>query len=175
MAEEKQEKKRKPEQKPEKKEQKPKKEEIIDLVRITATDIPASLSIYAGLTRIKGISWAMSNAVCHVLNIDKKRKILSLSPKEIETIEAFIKNPKLPEWVLNRRRDIETGVTKHLITTELDLQREFDVRRLKKIRSYRGIRHTLGLPVRGQRTRAHFRKGRAVGVRRAKVQPGRKK
>ena len=54
----------------------------------------------------------------------------------------------------------------------MDLAREFDIRRMKKVRSYKGIRHLQGQPVRGQRTRAHFRKGRSVGVTRAKVKPG---
>jgi len=44
------------------------------------------------------------------------------------------------------------------------LQTEFDIKRLKKIKSYRGLRHVLGQPVRGQRTRGHFRKNKAVGV-----------
>lgn len=143
-------------------------------IRIAATDIPTSLPVYAGLTKIKGISWSFSNAVCNVLGIEKRRRISTLTPQEIEMIENFIKRPKLPEWLLNRRRDIETGISKHLITTELELQREFDIRRMKKIRCYKGIRHMLGLPVRGQRTRSHFRKGRAIGVKRAKAKPGQK-
>ena len=57
----------------------------------------------------------------------------------------------------------------------MDLQNEFDIRRLKKIKSYKGIRHSLGQPVRGQRTKAHFRKGRAVGVKRVKVKSTGKK
>lgn len=146
-----------------------------ELVRIMTTDIPASLSIYAGLTRIKGISWPMSNAICHILKIDKKRKVSTLTPKEIEAIEAFIKNPELPEWMLNRRKDIETGISKHLISTELDLQREFDIRKMKKMRCYKGIRHMLGQPVRGQRTKSHFRKGKVVSVSRMKAKPGKAK
>ena len=158
----------------ERKEEKDKKEHrpVIQeesLVRIAMTDIPGKIAVYAGLTRVKGISWTISSAVCKKLNIDKKRKISTLSEQEIEKITSFIKNPQLPSGLLNRRKDFETGVDKHLITTELDLSREFDVRRMKKIRSYKGVRHMLGQPVRGQRTRAHFRKGRSVGVTRTKV------
>ena len=40
-----------------------------EVVRIAATDIPARLSVYAGLTKIKGISWSVSNAICNILNI----------------------------------------------------------------------------------------------------------
>ena len=145
----------------------------IALVRISMVDIPATLSVYAGITRIKGISWPMAKATCHVLKLDGKRKISSLSPEELEKIETFIKNPSLPEWMLNRRKDTETGVSKHLVSTDLDLQREFDIRKMKKMRCFKGVRHMLGQPVRGQSTKAHFRKkGKAVGVTRVKAKPG---
>lgn len=144
-----------------------------NLIRIASTDIPARLSIYAGLTKIKGISWSTSTAICKLLNLDKNKKVSALTPSEIDKIATFIKNPSLPPWLLNRRKDIETGENKHLITTELDLRREFDIRKMKKMKSYKGIRHILGQPVRGQRTRSHFRKkGRSIGVMRTKtIQP----
>ena len=51
---------------------------------------------------------------------------------------------------------------------ELDMRKDFEIRKMKKIRSYKGVRHIMGQPVRGQRTRAHFRKtGKAVGVKRS--------
>ena len=145
-----------------------------ELVRIASTDILGDLSVFAGLTKIKGISWSFSNAICKSLNLEKTKKISALSEQEIKRILDFIKNSNLPQWILNRRKDYETGENKHLIVTDLDLQREFDVRRLKRIRSYKGIRHSLGLPVRGQRTKAHFRKGKAIGVQKAKVKPSTK-
>jgi len=75
---------------------------------------------------------------------------------------------KLPEFLLNRRKDFETGEDAHLIGTDLDMKKEFDIRRLKKIRSYRGLRHAFKHPTRGQRTRSNFRgkgKKKAVGVK----------
>jgi len=70
-------------------------------------------------------------------------------------------------FLKNRRSDFKTGEESHIIGSELDMKKDFDIRRLKKIRAYRGIRHAAGLPVRGQRTRSHFRKkGQAVGVKR---------
>jgi len=138
------------------------------LVRILGTDIPGKASVYAGLTRIKGLSWSMSNSVVLSLGLDKKRKISSLSPKEIESITAFVKSPKVPEWMLNRRKDFETGVSKHLLTTDLDYARESDIRMMKKIKSYKGWRHAFGQPVRGQRTKSHFRHGSSVGVAKSK-------
>lgn len=143
------------------------------LIRILATDIPASKSVYVGLTRIKGISWSFSNAVCNVLGLNKNKKISELTEKEIAMITEFVKQPKVPEFILNRRRDFDTGANEHLIGSDLDLTREFDIKRLKKIKSYRGIRHATGQPVRGQRTKSHFRKNKAIGVQK-KAKPGKK-
>lgn len=145
-----------------------------NLTRIMGTDIPSNLSVYAGLTKIKGISWALSAAICKNVNMDKNKKVSTLNESELDKITAYIKglSSQLPSWLLNRRKDVETGQDKHLISTELDLQREFDIRKMKKIKCYKGIRHSLGQPVRGQRTRAHFRKGRSIGVTRAKMTPG---
>ena len=139
------------------------KNEVI-LVRILSTDIPGDKNILTGLTRIKGISWTFSNAVCNVLKIDKRRKIKDLTKEEIDKISSFITRPKLPEFILNRRKDIETGENKHIIGSDLSLQREFDIKRLKKMKCYRGIRHSQGQPVRGQKTRSHFRSNKSVGV-----------
>jgi small subunit ribosomal protein S13 len=163
MAEQKTE--QKVEQLPKKHEREKERNEI--LVRIMSTDINGERNIYAGLTRIKGVSFAMSNAVCYILKLDKRRKISSLTKEEIEKISETIKNPKVPTFLLNRRFDYESGEDKHLNTNALDLQKEFDIKRLKKIKSYKGIRHSRGLPVRGQRTKSHFRKkgrNKSVGV-----------
>jgi len=147
-----------------------KKEREEGLIRISGIDIPGEMAIYAGLTKIKGISWTMSNAICKTLKIDKKRKINTLKEEETSKILELVKTGKLPVWVMNRKKDPETGRDKHLLMTELDLQKEFDIRKQKKIKSYKGVRHIQGQPVRGQRTRSHFRtKGPSVGVKRAKV------
>jgi len=159
-------KKGKKEEKPGKKEFKPSlREETI--IRILSTDIPGSRNLYVGLTRIKGVSWGISNAICHRLSLNKNRKISTLTAEEIKKISEFIKNPQLPDFMLNRRKDFETGKTAHITGADLDMQKEFDIKRLKKIRSYRGLRHATGQPTRGQRTRSHFRshgKKKAVGV-----------
>lgn len=140
------------------------KKEEESLIRILSTDIPGNKNVYAGLAKIKGISWSFSNAICRSLGINKRRKIEDLTKEEIEKIIKFAKNPNLPEFIINRRKDFTTGENKHLIGADFDLQREFDIKRLKKIKSYKGFRHVLGQPVRGQRTRSHFRKNKAVGV-----------
>jgi len=144
------------------------KKESFSIVRIVQTDIPGNKKLLAGLTYIKGVSWSISNAICKILKLDAEKKISELNEKEIEMIIKFLENPVLPDFLVNRRKDLETGKDSHLITNSLDMKKEFDVRRLKKIRSYRGLRHALGLPTRGQKTRSNFRakgKKKAVGVK----------
>ena len=134
------------------------------IIRIMSKDVRGGMSLYAGLTKIKGISWAMSAAICRALGIDRKKKIQELSQAEIKKVEEFASNPKLPDFLMNRRKDLESGEDKHLTSSDLDLQKEFDIKRLKKMKSYKGVRHVAGLPLRGQRTRSNFRKNRRKGA-----------
>ena len=134
------------------------------IVRILSKDIEGNMKIYPGLTKIKGVSWSLSNAVCKTLKIDKNKKIGSLTNDEIIKMIEFIKNPKIPDYLLNRRGDFKTNENKQLVSSDLELQKEFDIKRLKKIKSYRGYRHASGLPLRGQRTRSNFRKNRRKGA-----------
>ncbi len=134
------------------------------IVRILSKDIEGKMKIYPGLTKIKGVSWSISNAVCNTMGIDKNKKIGSLTDDEIKKIIEFIKNPKIPVFLVNRRFDFETGKDRHLVGTDLDLRKDFDIKRMRSIKSYRGLRHQLGLPSRGQRTKGHFRKNKMKGV-----------
>lgn len=147
------------------------KKQAFSIIRIVQTDIPGDKKVLTGLTYIKGVSWSISNAICKILRIDSDKKVQDLTKDETEKIIKFLEDPKLPSFLYNRRKDFESGKDGHLITAKLDMTKEFDIRRLKKIRSYRGLRHVLGLPTRGQRTKANFRaKGKkAVGVRKKEV------
>ncbi|MFH1917587.1 MAG: 30S ribosomal protein S13 [Nanoarchaeota archaeon] len=134
------------------------------IIRIVSKDIEGGMKIYAGLTKIKGISWGLANAVCKILKIDKNKKVGSLTSDEITKITGFIKDPQIPSYMLNRGQDFESGENKHLVESDLELRKEFDIKRLKKIKSYRGFRHMSGLPMRGQRTRSHFRRNKSKGA-----------
>ena len=134
------------------------------MVRILGTDVDANMAIYPALTKIKGISWSIANAVCVSLRIDKKTKVGALNEADIKKISEFIKKPTFSKFLLNRRKDRETGEDGHIVGTDLELKKEFDIKRLKQIRSYKGLRHYLNLPVRGQRTKSHFRRNRSKGV-----------
>lgn len=139
------------------------------LVRILNTDIDSQRSIYQGLCKIKGISNAYSNAICLNINIDKGKLIKDLTKEEIQKIEQTVKNPQLHPWLLNNQKDYESGKDEHISTTDLKFRIDSNKKKLMRIKSYRGLRHAVGLPVRGQRTKANFRKsGKAVGVAKKK-------
>jgi len=146
------------------KEQKQDKKYEERIIRIASKDISGGLKVYTGLTKIKGISWSLANIICKKLNMDKNRKIGSLTKEEIEKINKFIKNPEMPVHLFNRKFDIKTGENKYLVGSDLELEKEFDIGRLKKIKSYKGYRHSAGLPVRGQRTKSNFRRNKKKGV-----------
>ena len=120
-----------------------------------------------GLTQIKGVGYMFANSIISSLKINSGLRIGNLSNEQIKLIENIIQNPSssnFPSWFLNRRKDIETGEDKHLITSDIDFTVRNDVEREKTAGSWRGYRHMFGLKVRGQRTRCTGRKGGAVGV-----------
>jgi small subunit ribosomal protein S13 len=136
-------------------------EDLVRLVRILSKDIRGDKGVYIGLCSIAGVSWGFSNAICHSLKLDKDKKIQDLTQEEIKKIEQIIINPKdFPKFMFNRRNDRDSGVDKHVYGADLGLQVDFDIKRLRKIKAYKGIRHQLGQPVRGQRTKSHFRRNK---------------
>ncbi len=141
------------------------------ILRIFATDIDGSKPIGHALNSVKGISFSMSKVICEVAGVDKNKKAGLLSDEELKRIESvFTENiDKIPSWMLNRQKDYDEGVNKHLLGVDLKLRTEFDIKRMQKIKSYKGMRHAAGLPVRGQRTKGHFRKSKkSLGVKRKK-------
>ncbi len=142
------------------------------IVRIANTDLNGARSISNTLRQIKGISFMFSNLTCHLAKIDRKKRTGDLSEEEIKRINEVITNPlkfNTPKWMLNRRKDAETGEDKHLIAVDLKFSQDNDIKLMKKIKSYRGVRHMLGQPVRGQKTKSNFR------VNKGKVHLGVKK
>lgn len=150
---------------------KDKEEDFKHRVRLGETVLEGDKDVIRALTQIKGMGRQVSNSLVRVLDVDKRRKLGSLSESEIGKIEDKIENlnQSLPHWMLNRKKDYETGKDIHLTGTDLQMTHRDDIKRMRKIKSYRGIRHSAGLPVRGQRTRTSFRKGTTIGVSRKKA------
>lgn len=146
------------------------------IVRIANVDVPGTKQIRLALTNIKGIGLNFADVVCKAANVAQNAVTGNLTPEEVLRLNKVIDNPHangIPSWLYNRRKDYESGENKHVVTGTLNFMQDNDIKRSKKIKTLIGIRHQLGLPVRGQRTRAHFRKhkGKVVGVSKKKIAP----
>lgn len=147
------------------------------IVRVVNTDLKGEKQIFMALHKIKGISFMFSNFVCYSAKVDPKKITGTLNEDEIKRLEDVIRNPakyKCPAWMMNRRKDYESGQDMHLINTDLDLSIDSDLKRMKKVKSYKGLRHMIGQPVRGQRTKSNFRKNKgkvSLGVVRKAAPP----
>ncbi len=144
--------------------------ELKYFVRIANTDLDGKKSVMEALRKIKGVDVMFSNAICSLANVSKTQKIGYLNDADVKKLDEVVQNPlryNLPSWLLNRRKDKDDGTDKHLITSNLVFVLDNDIKMLKKMRCYRGIRHSMGQPVRGQRTKSNFRKnkGKVMGVK----------
>lgn len=138
------------------------------IVRIAGKDVDGSRKLIVALSEIKGIGFNFAQVLLNTLQIDPNKRVGLLSEKEVSVIEDGIRNPEkvgMPRWFFNRRNDLDTGNTLHIISSDWDVAVHNDIEREKGVMSWRGFRHMMGLKVRGQRTRTTGRKGGAVGVR----------
>ncbi|MBI4686097.1 MAG: 30S ribosomal protein S13 [Nitrospirae bacterium] len=108
------------------------------MARIAGVDLPKNERIEIGLTRILGIGRSLSKKILSETGINPNVRVKDLKDEDIVKIRTVID------------RDYQV---------EGDLRREtsMNVKRLVEIGCYRGIRHKLGLPVRGQRTKTNAR------------------
>ena len=165
-----------PKKKQEKKENEPKEspkdqKKIQNIIRFSETNIDGTKKVEAALRQIDGISFSFANAASTISGLGDKT-FGSLSEAELKKLEEIINNPKqygIPGWLFNRRKDPDTGAERHIIASQSDFIQKMDINKMKRIKSYKGVRHMFGLPVRGQRTRSSFRKGKVVGVARKKA------
>ena len=117
------------------------------MTRISGVTIPSEKQIETALTYIYGIGPTHAKSILAAAKIEPTTRVKDLTEAEEQRLREVID------------RDY---------TTEGDLQRlvQNNIKRLKDINAYRGLRHKAGLPTRGQRTRtnARTRKGKAVAV-----------
>jgi small subunit ribosomal protein S13 len=123
------------------------------MVRIVGVSIPDNKKILVALTYVYGIGSSLSKDILGKAKIDVDKRVKDLTQEEINSIRSAIEGT---------------------YTIEGELKREIlgSVRRLKDIGSWRGMRHTKGLPVRGQRTKTNNRTVR--GNKRTTVGSGKK-
>jgi small subunit ribosomal protein S13 len=116
------------------------------MARIAGVELPNEKRVEYGLTYIFGVGPATSLKILKLSNVSPDTRVKNLSEAEVQRIGNQIKT----------------------LLIEGDLRQKIfrDIKRLKDIKSYRGTRHKLGLPVRGQRTRTNAvtRKGKNIAV-----------
>ena len=144
-------------------------QEFRPIVRFLGTDLDGSLKVPYALAAVKGIGIMLGYAIARVAGIDTEKRLGFLTDEELKKLEEVAKDPLghgIPAWLLNRRKDPVTGKDLQLYGSDLVYAIREDIQREMRIKSWRGIRHSLGLKVRGQRTRTTGRTGTAVGVSR---------
>ncbi|XP_054721048.1 40S ribosomal protein S18-like [Uloborus diversus] len=135
------------------------------------TNIDGRRKVMFALTAIKGVGRRFSNLVCKKADVDLNKRAGELSEEEVEKLITIMSNPrqyKIPDWFLNRQKDIKDGKFSQVTSNSLENKLREDLERLKKIRAHRGLRHYWGLRVRGQHTKTTGRRGRTVGVSKKK-------
>ena len=141
--------------------------------RILGIDIPANNRIDIALRSIYGIGPAVSAKVLENAQIDPATRAHTLSETQLAVIAKAIQTTEMLPSQTSTPENPETGLCP--IVVEGDLRRKIteDLKRHKNIKTYRGLRHMKGLPVRGQRTQtnARTRKGpkRTVGAQSKKA------
>jgi small subunit ribosomal protein S13 len=106
-------------------------------MRIAGTNIPDNKRLEVALSYIYGVGQPLARKILAGLNISKEEKPKDLSPAEAARLREIIE--------------------KYHVEGELRRQIMLNIKRLKDIKCYRGIRHIKGLPVRGQRTKTNSR------------------
>ena len=147
------------------------------IIRVASTDLDGNLQVPQALTKIKGVGARYAEFCVKIAKVDPNQRLGYLSDREVKKLEETIKTPpeELPSYLVNRQKDIKTGADDHVIGSTLMLVNKSDIDRMKRTKSRKGIRHQLGLKVRGQRTKSTGRRGQIVGVHRRKLKQQKKK
>lgn len=106
--------------------------------RLLGIDIPNDKKVVYSLTYLYGVGEFTARELCQKADIDPNKRARELTDQELSALASIIERDYLVEGPL--RRNVQQNIS-----------------RLREIRCYRGIRHRLGLPVRGQRTKTNAR------------------
>ena len=137
-------------------------------------DVSGTKKVVPALSNIKGVGNNLAHYIIRSLGIDRNQRMGMLSDEQIKSIEDSLKNIEnsYPTFDLNRQKEMQNGKDSHVIETDLIVAKKQDIDLERILQSWRGTRHSLGLKVRGQRTRCTGRSGKVVGVRKSTLKPG---
>jgi len=117
------------------------------MARVAGVEISNDKKLWVSLMDIYGIGESKAKEIVESTKLDGDKLVKDLTDSELNVIRGYIE----------KNVEVEGELRQNIFR---------NIKRLKDIRSYRGIRHKLGLPVRGQRTRhnAHTRKGKSKPI-----------
>jgi len=117
------------------------------VARIAGVNIPTNKRVEIALSYIHGIGRTKATEICDKIGLPKERRVQELTDSEVIQIREII--------------DAD-----HIVEGDLRREVAMNIKRLMDLRSYRGLRHRAGLPVRGQRTstNARTRKGKPKAI-----------
>jgi len=146
------------------------KDDFRYIVRISNTDLDGNDQVEVALDAVKGIGLRTGSLVATRAGVNRFEKIGNLSDEQIAALQDAVDRlaEYAPTWMLNRAKDVESGEDLHLVGTDVETKLRDDLNRLKKIRTYRGLRHEDGQKVRGQRSKSNGRTGLTMGVQKKK-------
>ncbi|MCL4518387.1 MAG: 30S ribosomal protein S13, partial [Thaumarchaeota archaeon] len=119
-------------------------QEFRHIVRVAGRDLDGTKKVVPAISEIKGVGESYANAMVSVLKIDHKSRLGQLNDKQIQQVESALKDPSslgLPVWLLNRRKDVDSGANLHRIGSDLDFMIKNDIEREKNVLAWRGVRH----------------------------------
>jgi small subunit ribosomal protein S13 len=143
------------------------------IVRLHGSNLDGTKMLPYALCELKGVGIRVARTIIKRLSLDPNTRLGVLPDSDIKRLEVMLDKPAssgIPTWMLNRRKDPQTGNDLHLLASDLDLAKKEDIDLMRETRSWKGDRHARGLKVRGQRTKTTARKGRSVGVSRKRAQ-----
>ncbi len=127
------------------------------MARISGVDLPRDKRVEIGLTYVFGIGLSRAQDILQATGVNPDTRVRDLSDEDIAKLRAYVEDNYQVEGDLRRWEAM-------------------NIKRLGDIGTYRGRRHRMGLPVRGQRTRTNgrTRRGRKLTVAGKKKPPGKK-
>jgi Ribosomal protein S13 len=108
--------------------------EFRPIVRLAGRDLDGTRKIVYALQDIKGLNVSLANAIVNSLRLDPKVRLGQLSDSQLTELEKSLRDIRslgLPPWLLNRRKDYETGEDRHLLESDLDFVIKNDIEREK--------------------------------------------
>merc|ERR1711973_1062446 len=113
------------------------------ILRVMNTNIDGKTKIMYAMTSIKGVGRRFSNICLKKADIDMNKRAGELSDEEVERLVTIMQNPrqyKIPDYYLNRPKDVKDGKYSQILANGLENKLREDLERLKKIKAHRGLR-----------------------------------